>query len=277
MKESRLYSFINNKSGFTLHFLEGSKLLNTIGEIHNIGDNARPYYAKTILTTQQMITFLKAGESLGVYVDSEEPYFRFKIETNFTGSMRTLLLPEEFQSFPDEITGKARITKIFSNTNPYTSNIELEKEKPDEIINKILKESYQTNSKVITSTNLEQSIMITKLPRVDVKRVVADDDDIPMDEFILRHNVFIEELFGKNLREIQDIVEFVEQYDFDYLHSKEVKFECPCSEERMATNLLNISGNDIDDLFAGDEKLETRCDYCNTTYIFTKDSLSLKS
>ncbi len=277
MKESRLYSFINSKKGFTLHFLEGSKLMEEIGEIHNIGVNAKPYYAKTILTTQQMITFLKSGESLGVYIDSDEPYFRFKIETNFTGSMRTLLLPEEFEQFPNEISGAARITKIFTDSRSYTSNIELVKEKPDEIINKILKESYQTNSQVITSTNLDQSVMITKLPRVDIKRVIEDDDDIPMKEFILQHNSFITELFDKGLREIQDIVEFVEQYDFDYLHSKEVKFECPCSEERMATNLRNLSGNDLDDLFSEEEKIETRCDYCNTTYTFTKDSLSLKS
>lgn len=276
MKESRLYSFINSKKGFTLHFLEGSKLMERIGEIHKIGEHAKSYYAKTVLTTQQMITFLKAGESLGVYIDSDEPYFRFKIETNFSGSMRTLLLPEEFEDFPTEITGKARITKIFSTSTPYTSNIELINEKPDGIINKILKESYQTNSQVITSTKLDQSVMITKLPRVDIKSVIEDEDDVPIQEFILKHNSFISDLFSKDLREIQDIVEFIEQYEFDYLHSKEVKFDCPCSEERMATNLLNLSGNDLDELFSEEEVLETRCDYCNTTYTFTKDSLSLK-
>ena len=50
-----------------------------------------------------MVNFLKPGESLGFYIDSEEPYFRFKIELSNTGTFRTLLLPEEFENFPDKI------------------------------------------------------------------------------------------------------------------------------------------------------------------------------
>ena len=273
MKESRLYSFIDNKSGFTLHFLEGSKLLKDIADIHQIGENAKEYYAKTILTAQQMITFLKAGESLGVYIDSETPYFRFKIETSFSGKMRTLLLPEEFESFPAHLSGVSRITKIFPSAKPYTSVIQMNNDTPDEIVNKILKESYQTNSHVITSNKLNQSLMITKLPRVDIKKVIEDSEDISLNEYLLKANGFITSLFEKDLTEIKEIVENIEEFGFSYLSSKEVKFDCPCSEERMKTNLMNLAGNDLDHIFNEEKVVEIRCDYCNTDYRFEREDL----
>ncbi len=272
MKESRLYSFIDNAAGFTLHFLEGTKLVADIKDIHEIGENAKEYYNRTILTTQHMITFLKTGESLGVYIDSEEPYFRFKIETNFTGSMRTLLLPEEFESFPEKLTGVARITKIFPNSKPYTSVVQMNEDAPGEIINKILEESYQTKSKVVTSDSLKQSVMITKLPKVDIKRVIEDSEDISLNEYIIKFNKILTDAFEKGLTEIDQIVEYFEGFGLNYLHSKEVKFNCPCSEERMITNLRNLSHNDLEQLFAEDEKIEARCDYCNTNYEFTKEN-----
>lgn len=274
MKESRLYSFIDNKSGFTLHFLEGSKLISDILEIHQVGEIAKPYYAKTILTSQQMITFLKPGENLGIYIDSETPYFRFKIETNFNGSMRTLLLPEEFSEFPEKLTGVSRITKIFPSAKPYTSVLQLNQDSPDQVINNILKDSYQTNSKVITSGNLNQSLMITKLPKAEIKKVIKDDEDISLNEYILKMNSFITKLFTINLTEIKEIVEEVESQGLSYLSSKEVKFDCPCSEERMAQNLKNLANNDLDHLFQEDDKIEVRCDYCNTNYSFDRKALS---
>jgi molecular chaperone Hsp33 len=274
MKESRLYSFIDNKSGFTIHFLEGSKLLKDIESIHKIGKVAKPYYAKTILTAQQMITFLKPGESLGIYTDSEQPYFRFKIETNFSGIMRTLLLPEEFEEFPSKLTGVSRITKIFPNSKPYTSVLEMNQDSPDEIINNILKDSYQTNSRILTSDNLDQSIMITKLPKADIKKVIEDTDDISRDDFIAKFTPFINDLFSRGLREIEEIVDCIEEKGFTYIHSKEVKFQCPCSEERMATNLRTLANNDLDHLFEKEKEIEVRCDYCNTNYKFDRKSLS---
>ncbi len=274
MKESRLYSFINNKEGFTLHFLEGSKLINDLSEIHDIGPHALNYYRKTILTAQQMITFLKPGESLGVYIDSEQPYFRFKIETNHTGSMRTLLLPEEFSDFPEKLTGKARISKIFPSSQPYTSIINMENDDASEVVNNIFKESYQTNSKVITSDTLDQSIMFTKLPRVEIKKVVEDLEDIPLSDYIIQKNEFVTSLFKEHNDDIEKIIETFNDIGFEYLGSKEIKFHCPCSKERMITNVMTMSNNDLDHVFEETQTLEIRCDYCNTEYKIHKSDIN---
>jgi len=274
MKESRLYSFINNKEGFTLHFFEGTKLISDLSDLHDIGPNALSYYRKTILTAQQMITFLKPGESLGVYIDSEDPYFRFKIETNYTGSMRTLLLPEEFSNFPEKLTGKARISKIFPNSTPYTSIINMDNDDASEVVNNILKESYQTKSKVITSDSLDQSIMFTKLPRLEIKKIIEDLDDIPLNEYILQKTKFVTSIFKNHIQDIEKIIETFEAEGYSYIGSKEVNFNCPCSKERMITNVMTMSHNDLDHVFEETDTLEIRCDYCNTLYNISRNDIN---
>src|SRR5437762_2587208 len=117
---SRLYSFLDHKNGFNIHFLEGQKLIEDLVLTHPLQGSGFAYFRDSILGILPIIFFLKPGESLGIYIDSEDPYFRLKIETGSTGHTRTLLLPEEFNLFPMKITGKVRVTKIFPNQKaPY--------------------------------------------------------------------------------------------------------------------------------------------------------------
>lgn len=274
MKESRLYSFLESKIGFSIHFLEGTKLIDDIYKTHNVGPNASSYYKNTILTAQHMLNFLKPGESLGVYIDSEEPYFRFKIEMGYQGTMRTLLLPEEFSEFPEEVTGVARISKIFPSQTPYTSIIKLNNTKADEVVNQILTESYQTNSQVLISDDKDQSIMITKLPPINVDKEGNAEDDTSMAEFIKQQKGLINDIFTKHYDDTELFIKRFAEIGFSYLGSKEVSFHCPCSKNRMMTNLLNLHHNDLNEVFAEDKQIEIRCDYCNTLYEITKDDLN---
>ncbi len=126
LEVSRLYSFLDHKNGFNIHFLEGQKFIHDLALIHQVQGSGFAYFRDIILGVMPAIFFLKPGDNLGIYIDSEEPYFRLKIETNYAGHTRTLLLPEEFNQFPMKLTGKARVTKSFSNEkSPYTSIIDM--------------------------------------------------------------------------------------------------------------------------------------------------------
>lgn len=275
MKESRLYSFLDNDLGFNLHILDGHKIMKDLSEVHNIGPNATEYYKNTVLSSLHMMTYLKPGESLGVYIDSEEPYFRFKVEMNHSGLMRTLLLPEEFEEFPESLTGVARISKMYNQKAPYTSIIKMENDSSSVILNNLLKDSYQTNSRVFLDKNSEHAIMITKLPRKEIKKVVEDDTlNLSIEEFKSKHEEMIKDIFRYKEIDLREIVEKVELGDMLYLHSKEIKFHCPCSLERMTQNLMTLNSADKEDIFDGKDSIEVRCDYCNTIYDVNKAHLN---
>lgn len=273
MQESRMYSFLDSKNGFTLHFLEGQKLIHDLVLTHSVSGAALGYYRDNVLTSQQMLNFLKFGETLGFYIDSDSPYFRFKIEMNANGQMRTLLLPENFKEFPKELNGVFRIAKIFPNKNPYNSITKMDHTPASELINLALRESYQTNSEVLLSDMGDQSLMITKLPPIDVN-VESSDSDISLKEYILQNKSFINQLFNECPDDLEVIVNKFEANDMTYLASKEVNFSCSCSKDRMKLNLLSLSGNDIDEIFEKDETIEIKCDYCKANYTFKRDELN---
>jgi molecular chaperone Hsp33 len=272
LSTSRLYSFLDHKNGFNVHFLEGQKIIHDLVLLHPMNGSGFSYFRDTFLGLLPIIFFLKPQESLGIYIDSEDPYFRLKIETNSAGHTRTLLLPEEFNLFPMRITGKVRVTKIFqNNSHPYTSMIELEGIETKEVINRIFTESYQTNSEVIVGEISDQSIMVTKLPPTNVNSKI--DESTSRQEFIKKHSVFFQNIFEAATDDIEQIVKLFEDRGFSYLTSRQIDFYCPCSKDRMLLNLKGLYANDIEHLFEGKESVEIKCDYCRKEYVITKPEI----
>ena len=269
---SRLYSFLDHKNGFNVHFLEGQKFIHDLVLNHPMQGSGIAYFRETLLGLMPIVFFLKPGETLGLYLDSEDPYFRLKIETGSTGHTRTLLLPEEFNQFPMKITGNARVTKVFPNQKaPYTSMIEVKDIDARDLINKIFEESYQTNSEVIVSEISDQSVMVTKLPPMNVNTNI--DETFSRKEYAKKHKLFFHEIFEEAVTDIEKIVKLFEDKNFAYLGSRQLSFFCPCSLERMVLNLRGLYSKDVDELFAGDDAIEIKCDYCRKVYNITKADL----
>lgn len=272
LAHSRLFSFLDHKNGFSVHFLEGQKLIHDLALMHPLQGSGFAYFRDTLLGILPIIVFLKPGESLGVYIDSNDPYFRLKIETNSAGHTRTLLLPLEFNLFPMKIAGQVRVTKIFpGNKAPYTSVIELHNVESKEVINQILTDSYQTNSEVIVGELSDQSIMVTKLPQLNANKVT--DDTVPRKEFIKKNKQFFHDVFETGTDDIEKIVKLFEDNNFSYLGSRIINFFCPCSKDRMVLNLRGLYAGDIDHLFEEKDDVEVVCDYCMTKYQITKSDV----
>jgi len=265
---SRLYSFLDHKNGMNIHFLEGQKLIYDLVLLHPMQGNGFAYFRDTFLGIMPIIFFLKPGESLGIYIDSEEPYFRLKIETNSAGHTRTLLLPENFNLFPNKITGKIRITKISNSKTPYTSMLELKDVDTKNVINQILSESYQTNSEVIVANQSDQSMLVTKLPPLNAN--VHTDETVSRNAYIRKNQQFIHDVFEMASDDIEKIVNKFENHGLAYLGSRQISFFCPCSHERMVLNLRGLYSNDLTEIFSEKDILDIKCDYCRKEYHVSK-------
>ncbi len=270
---SRLYSFLDHRNGFNVHFLEGQKLIHDLVLLHPMQPSGFAYFRDTFLGILPIIFFLKPGESLGIYVDSEEPYFRLKIETNSAGHTRTLLLPEEFNLFPMKITGKVRVTKISqNNSQPYTSVLELNGTETKDVINQILAESYQTNSEVIIGELSDQSLMVTKLPPLNVNS--SFDDSLSRKDYIRKNADFFHSVFETAANDIEKVVKLFEDKGYSYMTSRQLNFFCPCSRDRMVLNLKGLYAGDLDHLFDGKASVSIKCDYCRKDYAITRADIN---
>ncbi len=272
-EQARQYSFICNKHGFTVSLLDGYNIIESIINIHNIGPHALGYYNKTLLSSLQMLNYLKAGENLGFYIDSEEPYFRYKIELNFQGTFRTLLLPEEFEDFPTHLQGKCRITKMMAGQATYTSIIELNEHPVDDIINEVIEKSYQVNSKILVNPETRTSLMLTKLPPSNVNKKIEDFDDLDLETIQTQYADLINNALNLQKTNVAEAEKLFSSFGLNYIGSKEVKFFCPCSKQRMINNLFTLPENDLEEIFHEKDSIEIRCDYCNTIYDIHKSEI----
>lgn len=278
LADSKLLTFINEDNLFTLHFFEGQKLIHDLVMINSLKEKGFNFLRDSTLTAVHLISFLKPQENLGLYIDNKEPYFLFKMEMNSAGHVRTLLMPENFNQFPDKLSGQGRLSKIFPNQRePYTSIIPLENHDFHEVVDDILKNSYQTNTKMIISEKSDQSVLIMKLPKKRIEKVDEVLPDKSLEEFEKEITPFIEEIFNKGINNEEEIKKIFSNDKLTWLKGTKIEFQCSCSRERMVAGILSLSSSmSMDELFEGKKELETRCDYCKTYYLITRDEVDSK-
>jgi len=275
--ESQLYSFLHEEDNFVVHFLEGQKLIVDMATIHQKHGYDLVYFRDCILSAQPIISFLKAGESVGLYIDNEEPYFRFKLETGANGLTRFLLLPKSLDEIPKTLLGKGRLTKIFPGTHlkPYTSIIEVSGMSVLEVVNHVLSHSYQVDSSVYLATESDQSVMITRLPPINVNKNELKERP-SINAYYLQKKKFLTDLFKEGLTDNDEILKAFESEGFTMINKKKVKFFCPCSKEKMILGIMSLNNQNPDTLFDKNQsEIETECDYCHTKYIIQRSDLRI--
>lgn len=268
LSESRIYSFIDQSEGFTLHFFDGQKVIHDLAIAQDVKGEGFHFFRDATLSLQHLINFLKPGEGFGVYIDADDPYFRLKLEMSDQGQMRALLLPEIMASFPQKMSGILRTVKLLpGEKTPYTSMIRFTNESFVEVINKLFKESYQFESLTHLSDNSDQSIMLLKLPNINVNKVETNYRYNSEEYFALKKDKLIK-VFENYQADYAEIQKQFESMGLTYLGSKAITFKCNCSKERMLQgiwSIINASG--IEHVFQPEEnEIFTKCDYCKKQY-----------
>lgn len=93
----------------------------------------------------------------------------------------------------------------------------------------------------------EDIVYLENLNLKPISSVLAEDDDIKK---------YLNSLFA----------------DVKILDERQIIYECDCSKERFKRNLLTLPMKDLEEI-AKDEKLDIRCEFCNTTYTLDKNDI----
>lgn len=275
LEQSRLTSFIDQNAGFTIHFFEGQSAIRDLALIHDVKGDGFHFFRDAVLTFLPMISYLKSGEHFGFYIDSNEPWFRFKLEANALGFMRTLLTPEHFSDFPKEITGNCRMSKVLpGQREPYNTIVGLNKLSVGDISNLILKDSYQVNAKLYLSQDSDRSILFQRLPDKVVDRMLPEERP-SLSEYIAIETAAISALLKEPDTTYDQVIKYFEKRNIDLLTSTEISFKCSCSRDRMVQGIASLTRTEgIDGIFEGKDTIETKCDYCKTHYLITREEIA---
>lgn len=142
------------------------------------------------------------------------------------------------------------------------------------MINRILSDSYQVDSKVLLSSSADQSILITRLPLSVGK---GSGPTLSLDSYEKKMLPIFGQIYSRNLHGAEAIKAAMAEImpELTFLQSREVKFHCPCSKESFIRNLVGLQNNHPEDLFhPGEDHLNIECDYCHKKYVITRVEIS---
>jgi len=273
LKQSQLYTFIDHDKKFALYFLEGQKLIHDLVLTHGLNQNSFSYFRSTVLSVQLMLGLLKHGEYFCYYIDSESPDFRLKIEMNTQGLVRGMIYAENLNSEPETISGQVRLVKFQPNTEiPYQSTIALEEVGINEILNHVLKQSYQVKSRIFVSEKSDQSFMLHQLP------LTPKEESSDLDAAFTSYIDSIKNIMKKGFIDRTSIIKSFEIAGFKFLSSQSVEFKCGCSKKQMVENVKKYTKTSDDELFTpGKNIIEVTCEYCKTKYRITEKDMQKSS
>lgn len=271
---SRLLSFINHQTGFALNFLEGSKLIEDLVLLHEQEMTGFSYLRDFVLMGEHLMSYLKHQETMGIFIDSETPYLRLKLEISAIGHTRTLLLPENLSDIPTTINGYCRLVKVnpFQN-EPYTSFIRLENLPLKEAVTLALEKSYQVNSRLSLSNTTDQSVMLSRLPDIQVDKQFRESRPT-LEKEIARVWPELEKLYQRAVTDQESIASELGQLGYEYLSGQDIELTCSCEHERMVSGIASLSYSEsLDNIYESDNTIEVKCDYCKTRYQISREEV----
>ena len=104
----------------------------------------------------------------------------------------------------------------------------------------------------------------------------ARDREGPLALMMLRLEDFVdirERLRDTDASPEQMIDEVLYGFDLETLGTDPIRFGCACSEERFRTSLYTLDAASFAELAASTDPIESKCDYCGTTYRIDPASL----
>lgn len=102
---------------------------------------------------------------------------------------------------------------------------------------------------------------------------VHDEDFIAKLEVALRGLSPISSLFAKKQTPEEIVQSAFGELDVRFIDTQEVHFYCDCSWERFEQALVTLGPEELEELIATNELVETVCHFCNKRYHFTTEQL----
>ncbi|MBQ3548249.1 MAG: Hsp33 family molecular chaperone HslO [Clostridia bacterium] len=74
--------------------------------------------------------------------------------------------------------------------------------------------------------------------------------------------------------DIEDIVrDVLRGFDVEVIYTEEVEYKCKCSKAKVEATLKSLGEKELNEILATEPTIDVYCNFCNTTYSFTKNDV----
>ena len=160
---------------------------------------------------------------------------------------------------------------------PYSSTVELVSGEVGDDVANYLFSSEQTPSALVLGVSMDsQSVQSAGGILIQVLPKAARDESLVT---LLESRVSGLQGFTPLLKAGKDLPDIFEELLGDlgltiFPEEKELKFDCPCSEQRMLDALKLLGTEELEDMIATDNGAEAVCDFCGEIYQVSEEKLT---
>ncbi|QQO08588.1 Hsp33 family molecular chaperone HslO [Breznakiella homolactica] len=264
--------------------LAGTRMAVQARANHELGILESLALSQGLIGTGLASATIKDGDQIGIRMDCTGPLRGFSCEASWDGKVRGYLFtdgivldrpPGSFDLKPYIGRGTLSVIRKSPDNEPYTGHIELVHGRIAEDITEYFLRSEQTRTALALSVHFDQKGRISGAGGLFFQALPgADDTDMEDTEVRMQEMVSLGNWFAQGKSREEFLAEWFAAFDVQILARTPVCFECSCSKERFLSYLKALGPKELRDMAEkGPLPLETRCHYCNTRYVFSRDEL----
>ena len=282
--KNTIYNFILNNGNFKGYFIDGTEIVNSYKDTHDLGIMETYIIGQAALAAELMASTLKNNEKIKIKFECSGPVKGLSVEADTNGETRGYLFanpiplkeaPESFDTSMIFGAGFITVTRYSPDKKPFSGQVMIEH---GNIAND-LANYYIVSEQIKTAFNLsikfDKSGNVTGAGGLFLQAMPgADDLQIEIAETIINNIPSIGNYLTESSDSISFLLEHFRESDIQILETKSASFKCRCSKKRFGSFLSSLSEKEIDEIIEDDTfPLKLKCFNCSTDYDFSKEEI----
>lgn len=225
----------------------------------------------TAIATFGVLAIMKKEGKTSVFLSSDGALKNLGVESNANGDIRAFignpLIPTDADNKnPNDIpisigTGDNGTIKVVHQFGDHSFGGEVSMVAGDIVTDMAyyLDQSEQINSAVVADIKLKDAKTLDRAYSAIFQMLpLHGEADIQ----------WVEDFIKNNKLSQYSLMDYINKIDGNLLETKETRWKCNCSEEKMKNLLELISEEERNQIIKEHGKLEVKCNYCNTIYSY---------
>lgn len=289
--------FIMAEGKYRGAFFHGTRFINQMKANHQLGILETMILGQAYLCTALMIPTMKDFGRLSLRYDTNGPAAGFVTEADSTGNVRGYLLQdpvpvtkplESWDLAPFFGPGTLTVSRIHRGDKmPHTGSVEIKYQNIAQDLTWYFAQSEQIHTAFNTSIQLDKQgrvigaggMFLQRMPDAggttqNTSKYTDDDYLTAAVEHAFSAAPSYGQWFAENGSREDIIFGLFREFEPSVILEREIRFNCPCSEEHFRKAVKSLSKTEFDDIIKHDpDPLELVCHYCGSIYHIFKENL----
>jgi len=263
---------------------ETTELVNEACRLHGTSPTASAALGRALTGAALMGALLKRNQQVGLKFEGQGPLKKIIAEADERGAVRGLVAVPGIDIMLKE--GKLDVAGALGNEGfltvirdeglkePYQGVVRLRTGEIAEDLAYYFTESEQIPTAVGLGVFVEPGGRITAAGGFLIQALPPSDDAM-VDRLVdtLEQLPPVTEMLRTGKRSADLLAAIFGDIPYVMLETRDLRYECSCSRERIEKVLVSLGPEELDALIAEDGQAEVTCEFCRRTYHFTEEDL----